>query len=75
MKTILLSLLLSVGTIGACIPAFLFGVSLEMVERGYGTSFVTVATWIAMILIFQPVIVAPIVIIRAAVVGAMRLVK
>jgi hypothetical protein len=75
MKTILLSLLLSVATIGACIPLFLLGVGMELNAAGSSAGCITVATWVAMILIFQPIIVAPIVIIRAAVVCAMRLVK
>jgi hypothetical protein len=75
MKTILLSLLLSVGTIGACIPLFLLGVGLEMNSAGSGASFITVATWVVMALIAQPIVVAPYVLIRTAIRGAVRVVK
>jgi hypothetical protein len=75
MKTILLSLLLAVATVGACVPAFLFGFGMELNAAGSSTGFVTVATWIAMILIGQPVVVIPLVIVRGILVGGFRLLK
>jgi len=75
MKTILLSLLLSVATIGACIPALLFGLGMELNASGSSTGFVTFATYAAIVLIGQPVVVAPLVIISAILRGGVRLFK
>jgi hypothetical protein len=75
MKTILLSFLLSVATIGACIPAFLFGFGMELNAAGSSTTFVTVATWVAIVLIGQPVLIVPYVIIRSAISGMIQLVS
>jgi hypothetical protein len=61
--------------IGACVPLFLFGVGLEMNSPGSGQSFVIIVTWIAMALIAQPILVAPYVLISAAVRGMIRVVK
>jgi len=74
MTTILLSLILAVIAAAAYLPAaFLFGFSLELAKAGSSGPVIQVLAWITMILVFQPILVIPGVIIKGLVGYAIRI--